>query len=322
MILLSLLLSMAAMIVAAEVFTNAVEWLGHRLRLGDSATGSVLAAVGTALPETLVPIVALAGGGEGAHAVTVGAILGAPFMLATVALFLSGAAAVLFRGLRHSNLELDLATTRQDAGVFLLMFALLVTSTALPAGWPRWLVAAALLASYGWYVRRLLTSGPAHAATPRRLYFGGSSPRVGVIVLQLLLSIGLLAAAAHYFVGAIESVAAVLGLPLLALSLLLVPLATELPEKFNSIIWLHRRQDTLALGNITGAMVFQTAIPGSVGLLFTDWRLDSFSWLTAGFTLAAMLALWTWLATHPKLPAAVLLPNCGFYLLFAALVLR
>ena len=50
-------------------------------------------------------------------------------------------------------------------------------------------------------------------------------------------------------------------------------MATELPEKFNSVIWIRARKDTLALGNITGAMVFQSTFPVSVGLLFTDWRL-------------------------------------------------
>jgi cation:H+ antiporter len=321
-ILLILLLTMAAMIAAAELFTNAVEWLGHRLRLGDGAVGSVLAAVGTALPETLVPIVALAGGGEGAHAVTVGAILGAPFMLATIALFLSGAAAIVFRGVRNSDLQLDLSVTRRDAGVFLLMFGALVAATMLPAGWPRWIVAAGLLFAYARYVHSLLAMPGGHGATPRRLYLGGAAPATALIVVQLVLAVGLLAGAAHFFVGAIEQVAASLGLPLLALSLLLVPLATELPEKFNSILWLRRRQDTLAVGNITGAMVFQTAIPGSLGLLFTDWQFDSYTWLTVGFTLAAMVALWAWLNTRVRLPAAVLLPNCALYLAFAAFVLR
>ena len=54
------------------------------------------------------------------------------------------------------------------------------------------------------------------------------------------------------------------------IALVLAPLATELPEKFNSIIWLRDNKDTLALGNITGAMVFQSTIPVSVGILFID----------------------------------------------------
>jgi cation:H+ antiporter len=37
--------------------TNAVEILGGRLKLGQGVVGSVLAAVGTAPPETMIPLV-------------------------------------------------------------------------------------------------------------------------------------------------------------------------------------------------------------------------------------------------------------------------
>ena len=56
---------------------------------------------------------------------------------------------------------------------------------------------------------------------------------------------------------------------MLVLSLVLAPLATELPEKANSFFWVREGKDTLALGNITGAMVFQSLIPISFGLAFT-----------------------------------------------------
>ena len=59
------------------------------------------------------------------------------------------------------------------------------------------------------------------------------------------------------------------GIPAGLIALVLAPLATELPEKFNSVIWLRDNKDTLAIGNITGAMVFQSTIPVSIGVLFT-----------------------------------------------------
>ncbi|HZC19715.1 MAG TPA: hypothetical protein VE225_08370, partial [Rubrobacteraceae bacterium] len=58
---LQMLLSLAAILGAAVLFTNAIEMLGERLNLGQGAVGSVLAAVGTALPETMIPVVALIG---------------------------------------------------------------------------------------------------------------------------------------------------------------------------------------------------------------------------------------------------------------------
>jgi len=54
-----LLIALAIILVSAELFTNGVEWFGRRYELGEGAAGSVLAALGTALPETLVPIIAI-----------------------------------------------------------------------------------------------------------------------------------------------------------------------------------------------------------------------------------------------------------------------
>jgi cation:H+ antiporter len=54
-----LLIALAIILASAELFTNGVEWFGRRYELGEGAVGSILAAVGTALPETLVPIIAI-----------------------------------------------------------------------------------------------------------------------------------------------------------------------------------------------------------------------------------------------------------------------
>ena len=67
-------------------FTNAVEWLGKRLDLGQGAVGALLAAVGTALPESVIPVVALlAGGGAEKEQIAIVLIIGAPFLLGTLA---------------------------------------------------------------------------------------------------------------------------------------------------------------------------------------------------------------------------------------------
>ncbi|MGH3092753.1 MAG: sodium:calcium antiporter, partial [Gaiellaceae bacterium] len=80
-----LVASFALLLGGALVFTNAVEWAGVRIGLGTGAVGSVLAAVATALPESLVPIIALLSGSRESEAVAIGAIVGAPFLLGTLA---------------------------------------------------------------------------------------------------------------------------------------------------------------------------------------------------------------------------------------------
>src|SRR5947199_2290753 len=108
-----LALAFVLLVAGAEYFTNAVEWLGRRLRLSDSATGSLLAAVGTAMPETLVPIVAIFfSAGEASHAVGTGGILGAPFMLSTLAMLVIATALWIFR---QRRLTTHLLVNRETA---------------------------------------------------------------------------------------------------------------------------------------------------------------------------------------------------------------
>ena len=82
-----LLISLIVIVIASEIFTNAIESLGAKLKFSEGVTGSLFAAVGTALPESMVPLVAIFAGNsaEISEEVGVGAILGAPFMLSTIA---------------------------------------------------------------------------------------------------------------------------------------------------------------------------------------------------------------------------------------------
>jgi len=80
--------SLALIFAGSSLFTNCVEWLGRHFNLSEGVVGSVLAAVGTALPETVIPLIAIFFvGGTSGDEVGIGAILGAPFMLSTLALY-------------------------------------------------------------------------------------------------------------------------------------------------------------------------------------------------------------------------------------------
>lgn len=290
--------SFAALLVGAMLFTNAVEWLGRRLSLGEGPVGSVLAGVATALPESLIPVVAIAGGAEGAGAVATGAIVGAPFMLATIAMALVGLSALAYRGRRRQgrSIEVDAVTLRRDLAVFLACFA---AGLVLGLGAPlplRALAAAGLVIAYLLYLRRTLRrSAPVeagHGVEPLLLDRRRAVPRLLPLAAQLVLAMAAIVGGAHLFVEELLHVAHALGVDALVLSLVLAPLATELPEKANSVIWMRQGKDTLALGNITGAMVFQATIPVAIGLAFTDWELDRFAAVAAALGLAGgLLAL-------------------------------
>lgn len=295
-----LLASFAVLLAGALLFTNAVEWLGHRLGIAQGAVGSLLAAVATALPESLIPIVAIVSPSEGSVDVAIGAIIGAPFMLATIAMALVGISAFLYKDRRPNGtaLEVHIPTVRRDLAFFLVFFA---SALALGLGAPKWLqISAAVLfvLAYGTYVRwTLANSGVVQdEETLRPLIMDATkenAPPMKTIVLQLAVALGAIVGGAHLFVHELLEVAKALGTDPLVLALILAPLATELPEKANSFFWVREGKDTLALGNITGAMVFQSTLPVSLGLAFTDWELTHYSIAAGGLgLLGGLLAVW------------------------------
>lgn len=298
MSIIELILSLAAILGAAVLFTNAIELLGDRMGLGHGAVGSILAAVGTALPETMIPIVAILGavivgsGGAAAGEIGIGAILGAPFLLATLALFIVGLAAIGYKGRRSSGSEIvvNRQVTIPDMAFFLVCFTLAAVAglinlpLVLKIG-----LAVFLLVAYALYVIRTIRKGgdATEGDPPENLTlwpFRSTAP-TWAVTAQVVGCVAVMGFAAHIFVDAVGNISSAIGIPAGLIALVLAPLATELPEKFNSVIWLRDNKDTLALGNITGAMVFQSTIPVSVGILFTPWDLGFLSTLSAVFAL-------------------------------------
>ncbi len=292
----------------SAVFTNALEHLGEYLGLSTGVTGSVLAAVGTALPETAVPIVAvLTGQGAAAHEIGVGAILGAPLMLSTLAFFLLGVMALLRRGLRGS-IHPEPTGFRRDLRFFLLAFVIAVAALYVPhqLRWVRALFAVALILVYVFYLWRTLGASKAlvsaghgtEADKPLFMSRIGLSDALPIMLLQLAVGVGLIVAGARGFVIGISAISYDLGLSPLFLALAIVPFATELPEKMNSLLWVARRQDTLAIGNVTGALVFQSTLLPALGVLLTPWEPRFDVRLAMGVTLLA--GAWLLMLTRAK----------------------
>jgi cation:H+ antiporter len=279
-----LVVSFAVVLAGALMFTGAVEWLGHKMRLGEGAVGSILAAVGTATPETLIAIVALISAEEGSEDVAIGAIVGAPFLLGTLAMGLVGLFAYLYRDRRAQGVRLEAhaPTLERDLLFFLAFFAIAGALSWGPPAPVRVVVGLAFLASYLFYIRMTLRSGGEvqgeETLDPlifdRRPERHGEDPPLSLCLVQLLVGLGAMVGGAHLFVEELLGIADSLGVDALVLALILAPLATELPEKVNSFFWVREGKDALALGNISGAMVFQSTIPIGIGLLFTDWDLS------------------------------------------------
>ena len=257
-----LVCSIPVILLGCELFTNAVEHIGRIFKLSHQATGGLLAAVGTALPETSIPIIAVLFGSKGhGEAVGVGAILGAPFMLATLALALLGFTVLVARARgRRQSLELSIDTMafRFELRVFLACFVGVLVVSLVNLSWLKFTAAVALVFLYAWYVKYSLSlkarKGEVYTKVLYMERYAGMPLEAKTVVVQLAAGLLFILAGAKFFVSAVIALALYMKVSVLVLSLILAPLATELPEKYNSVMWTLRGQDTLAVSNITGAM--------------------------------------------------------------------
>jgi len=339
-----LVAAFVVILLGAELFTNSIEWFGRKLQLAEGAVGSVLAAVGTALPETMIPIIAIlfaTGGAEASsHAIGVGAILGAPFMLSTLAMFVTGIAVLIVARRRPAGdvMPVDTGVLAHDMRYFAIAYGLAIGAAFLPLEpvWLKWIVALVLIGIYAWYVKGHFEADPtvdAEDLAPLRFRRfdpaahrdDPATPRLRVVNLQVLAALGLIVVGAVFFVDAVEHLATTFGVDEALLALVIAPIATELPEKFNSIIWVRQGKDTLAMGNITGAMVFQSTIPTVVALVFASdaWSIGAGSYVvfaSAGIAFLSSAAIFIPMARSGKLRGSRLLVGGLFYAAYLGLV--
>ncbi len=323
------ILNLCLIVGCCVVFTNAVEHLGKIYNLNEGAVGSILAAVGTALPETIVPLVAILGAYL-AHTdvnvgkeIGIGAILGAPFLLSTLAMFVTGLAVVIFRsmGKREHKMNANYVVMFRDLKFFFFSYTLAIIAGFIHIKPLKYACAIGLFVYYIVYVFRTLNcshSQSGESAEVEELLFQKIFRKYNTFLvwLQVVVSIGALICFAHMFVGQIKFFASLFHINPLVLSLILAPIATELPEKFNSVLWVSQNKDTLALGNITGAMVFQSCIPTAIGILLTPWVFGMESIINIVLVYCSTLLLFFNLYRDKHFSAHILV-TCGvFYVIY------
>jgi cation:H+ antiporter len=245
-------------------------------------------------------------------------------LLATLAFFLVGLTAIVYKDRRKTGQEIiaNRQVTIPDLTFFLICYGL-----ALGAGVVRLplvvkiILAILLLASYVYYVIRTIRAGEGavdEGEAPENLTlwpFRSTAP-TWAVATQLIGTVVVMGFGAHTFVHAVEHISLAIGIPAGLIALVLAPLATELPEKFNSIIWMRENKDTLALGNITGAMVFQSTIPVSIGILFTPWDLGFLGAFSAILALVSGVVFIGFLLRERPLRGFVMLGAGSLYVAF------
>ena len=307
MVYLSLILMLILILVAAEIFTNALEHLGEKLKISEGVTGSIFAAIGTALPESSIPLIAILGTHQqnqnNVHDVGMGAILGAPLMLSTLAFAIMALSVLKKRGL-YGPINPEKKGTLRDFNYFL--FAYFFAAGALFIPHENFIIRMAIglimVLIYFAYIletvkasKNLVTEGHQTKADRSLLIAKiGMKNNLISIFLQVLVGLIVLFLGAKGFIRYVDEISIQLGIPVIILSILIIPIATELPEKINSVFWIRRGKDTMAFGNISGAMVFQGTLLPALGIVLTPWEPKTEVWTVIIFTmLSATWIRWT-----------------------------
>lgn len=315
-----LLLCMAAIYFSCEWFVNGVEWLGQKLNVGATVVGAILAAVGTALPESTVTLVAVAfGHGVRQQDIGIGAAMGGPLALATVAYGTVGWTLLASRRSGRKQWERTGGLAR-DQLWFMALFGLQITLGLVTFAGKAWL-GLAFFAAYGVYFWRIVRDRGAELAEqpelePLKFQPRRNTPATWAVLVQTGMALAIVFVASQLFVTQLGAVGTEIGLPVTATALLLSPLATELPEIMNVVIWVRQGKTRMALANVSGSMMIQATVPSGLGLLFTPWRFDA-ALLAAGLcTLVAVSYLFLRLRSG-RLTVVNLSLSIGFYGLFA-----
>lgn len=317
-----LIVAAVAIYFSCEWFVNAVEWLGRRLNVGPLAVGTILAAFGTALPESVVTFVAVVFGSSPEQKdLGVGAAMGGPLVLATIAYGVIGW--MLLARRRTGVAELgDTRKLARDQSWFLAVFVVKVALGLVAFALKPWL-GLVFFAVYGVYFWRELRGGgdsgehDEEELEPLLLQRRREQPAGWAIAVQTLGTLAVIFLASQLFVHQLNAIGPMLGLPAAVTALLLSPIATELPETMNAIIWVRQGKTRLALANVSGAMMIQATVPSGLGLLFTPWRFDTVLVISGLATMVSIGYLWL-LLRRGRLTVRRLSLTGLLYLAFAA----
>lgn len=329
---LQLIFMILIILVASQIFTNALEYFGEEVGFSTGVTGSIFAAVATALPETVVPILAIFAGTSNKlvnHEISVGAILGAPLMLSTLSTCLMAMFVIKRRGIR-GKLHPERTGFIRDLNFFLIAFFFAALAMYVPhhLAYLRLSISFILIGIYIGYLfltfkasKKLVMDGHG-VMTEEPLIFAklGLKSNKKTILIQLVLSLVLLLLGAKGFISSVEKISKMFDISALLLSLIIIPIATELPEKVNSILWVRKNKDTLGFGNITGAMVFQGTLLPAIGILLTPWEPNRL--VETGIFITLSAAIWLrFNSTKKGIRILALTVNGILYLLYLCLAL-
>lgn len=255
--------------VLAEIIVNAIDVLSHELKIPEGISSSVIASLVTTLPEFLVPLISFLKGSVDTTHIGLGSIFGGPMFLS---MFGFGFMLLVIEAKYKRFKDLYDLT---NIIFFLFAFNIALLINFLPVKKPFVIV---FLMIYAYFVYLQFKSRKIGESEKEHLFLSklGIKGYIKTLaVIQGLFVFFVLPFVIDGLVLSIEGIAHSLGWDAYKSALVFSPLATELPELSNAFIWARKGRLKSSIGNIVGSLVFQSCMPVSLGLWFTDWRIPN-----------------------------------------------
>ena len=280
---LSLLGSIFLVFVASLLFINALEWLGHHLKLGSSFVGAILSPLFTSLPELIVILIAIFSKiGETGSEIGIGTIFGEPFMASSLSYGLVGIAVITgYFMKKRAGTSMVIDKTLSLPYIFIIVvFPLTLIPGFVNITWLRYCFGIFFLAVFIFYMQLMYRKRTAELMEESEgltfARFAPESPSSWKIALsaQILMAVAALYFGSRFMVSSVATISQRINVSPLGLAMIIIPTATAIPETITAIIWGYRGKDTLSIGSLVGEKILYATFYPALGLFLTSWVLD------------------------------------------------
>lgn len=253
------------LVVSSFILTSTIEDLGKRGKFSSSFTGAIISPIFTSLPELIVILTALilVGNVSGSE-IAAGTIIGEPFLVSAIG-FPIMAIAMLAARRKGSGERLDAVMPKTMIFVGLVLPIMIIPS--LFQSWPvRILIAAFLVIIYLLFARFVRQE----SLEESEFIVGEIRNRTALIFLIATGTV-LLVAGSAILVRSVDNLAFQTGINRELIAILIIPIATIVPETLNSVIWGAKLKTNLAVGALLGEETFFATIYPMLAILASRW---------------------------------------------------
>lgn len=245
-----LLLSLAAVVLGAEVLVNGSVAIAKKFKISDFIIGATIIGIGTSCPELVVSLVGAVGGNAD---IAIGNVVGSN--ICNILLILGMTALIAPVLITKDNLKFELPYC---IGVSLVLTILAfnffngkTSVVSRPDGW----ILLAFFAFYLYWSFRNGGKGQASEPHEEEVACKGSDKLI-VMILKVIVGLAFLVVGSHFFVEEAVVLARRFGVSDAFISITVLAVGTSLPELAASVASAFKKNTQLALGNIIGSNIF------------------------------------------------------------------